>query len=208
MRILGYAVSIVAKEHKQKQKRKSWEIVEGDPTAHGGALKVDRPTGVRPSKTTLSGLIFTICFCLTWTGFLIVGLWNCTMNVSSDWFGTNTTGVITKKFEEDGKDSADKYYLDFNFKVGERTEHGECDTDLISYDKAKVGAEVPVRYWSGLPACSAYVAYDRFIHFNFGLFFVTLIGLVGWIFGIAAMGAQVLQYVVGWWRSLKDRNAI
>lgn len=196
----------LAKDKKQKTKRKSWEVVEGDNTTQrGGSLQKEGVSSVRQTNT-VGGWIFSICFCATWSGFLLLGIWNTTMNVTSDWFGTNTTGVVTKKIEKEASEGEDKYYANFDFKIGERTEYGSCDLDYATYSKIKVGKDVPVRYWKGLPACSAYINYPGFVHFNIGLFLLTMFGLIGWIAGCAMIGAQILEFVVGWWRSLKGRT--
>lgn len=189
------------KANRSKQKHKSWEVVETEPTTSGGALDAYKPARRAYRPTGIGGWIFSICFFVTLSGFVLLGVWHSTMNLASELLGTNTSGTVIQKHSSEDSEDKTKYSADFSFKVGNFTEKSACDLDSASYSTIREGGTVPVRYWSGLPACSAYINLPGFFHLNPGLILATLLGLTLWLFMIFELTAEIVTCVVGWYRA-------
>ncbi len=187
--------------NRSKQKHKSWEVVETEPTPAGGALDVSKPTRRSYRPTGIGGWIFSICFFVTLSGFVLLGVWHSTMNLASDLFGTNTSGTVIQTHTSEDSENGDRHSADFSFKVGNFTEKAACDLDFASYSKIREGMTVPVRYWRGLPACTAYINFPGFLHLNPGLILATLLGLTLWLFLVFELTAEIVTLVVGWYRA-------
>ncbi len=193
------------KANRNKQKHKSWEVVEAEPPLTAGALAVSKPARRAYRPTGIGGWIFSICFFVTLSGFVLLGVWHSTMNLASDLLGTNTSGTVIQKHSSEDSENQTKYSADFSFKVASFTEKAACDLDSASHSKIREGGTVPVRYWSGLPACSAYINLPGFLHLNPGLILATLLGLTLWLFCAFYLTADLVTHLVGWYRALFKR---
>lgn len=153
----------------------------------------------------LTGQCFLFCAWLTFTGFVFIGIWNCTMNITSEYFGTNTTGIVIQKRQQIDHDGKINCYAEFKFKVAELTETAVCDLDLPSYEKIKACDEVPVRYWGGLPACSAFISLPGFAHLNIELMVITTCGALLWLLGFAVLFTHAILRAVHWTKSVVQK---
>ena len=76
---------------------------------------------------------------------------------------------------------------------------------MPSYEKIKACDEVPVRYWSGLPACSAFISLKGFAHLNVELIVVTTCGALLWLLGFAVLFTHALLRAVQWIKSVVQK---